>query len=187
MRHAAASCQPPGRGDPAGRRCKLRRASGQALVEMALILAIMLPLTLGLVAIMDVVWTYHALTTLTRQGAQYAATHCYEDDAGTNVTDWMKTNAPAFLDRPQIGSTVQIQVTYWTHDWANHSSEAFSCGASCTPTCTPDAVTVSISNYQFTHLLPLLNLQPLSLPTFATTVEMQSAGADPEQGQSFPE
>src|SRR5512141_2561380 len=72
-------------------------ASGQAMLEMALILAIMLPLTLGIVAIMDVVWTYHALVTLTRQGARYAATHCYQDDAGTNVTDWMKINAPAFL------------------------------------------------------------------------------------------
>lgn len=136
---------------------------------------------------MDVVWTYHALVTLTRQGAKFAATHCYQDDAGTNVTDWMKVNAPAFLDRPQLVSgSVQIQVNYWAHDLGNHESVAFSCGAACTPACVPDAVTVSISNYQFTRLLPLLNLQPLTLPAFSTTVEVQGAGGDPEQGISFP-
>lgn len=156
------------------------------MLEMALILVILLPLTLGIVAIMDVVWTYHALVAMTRQGARYAATHCFQDDAGTNVTDWMKVNAPAFLDKPQIGSTVQIEVTYWTHDFANHASTAFSCGSACSPTCVPDSVTVGISNYQFTHLLPLLHLEPLTVPSFSTTVEVQGAGGDPELGISFP-
>ncbi len=154
---------------------------------MALIMmTIMIPLTLGIVAIADVVWTYHALVTLTRQGARYAATHCFQEDNGPNVTDWMKANAPPFLDKPNIGTTLQIQVNYWTHDFANNQSVAFSCGAACTPTCVPDAVTVSISNYQFTHLLPLLHLQPLQVPAFSTTVEVQSAGGDPELGISVP-
>ena len=164
------------------------RCAGQASVELALILGtVLIPLTLGIVAILEVLWTYHALATLTRQGARYAATHCFQDDAGTNVTDWMKANAPVFIDRPQLqGGEVQILVNYWAHDFANHESVPFSCIAACTPACVPDAVTVSISNYQFRHLLPLVHLEPLTIPAFSTTVEVQNAGGDPETGASSP-
>ena len=172
------------------RRCVPSPASrGQATVETALIMmTVMLPLTFGIVALADVAWTYHALVTLTRQGARYAATHCFEDDSGSNVVTWMQSNSPPFLDRPQMaGGTVQILVNYWSHDLANQVSNPFSsCGSTCTPECVPDAVTVSISGYQFRHLLPLLGLQPLEVPSFATTVEIQSAGGDPETGISAP-
>lgn len=164
----------------AGEDARAPGCAGQASIEMALIMmTIMIPLTLGIVAIADVVWTYHALVTLTRQGAHYAATHCYLGDNGQAVTDWMKANAPPFLDKPNIGATLQIQVNYWAHDFANNQSLAFSCAGA---PCVPDAVTVSIINYQFTHLLPLLHLQPLQVPAFSTTVEVQSAGIDPESG-----
>ncbi len=164
-----------------------RRSHGQATVETALIMmTVMLPLTFGVVALADLAWTYHALVTLTRQGARYAATHCFQDDSGSNVATWMQANSPPFLDRPQLASgTVQILVNYWSHDLANQVSNPFSsCGSTCTPQCVPDSVTVSISGYQFKHLLPLLGLQPLEVPGFSTTVEIQSAGGDPETGQS---
>ena len=167
------------------------RCAGQATVEMALVLiAALIPLTLGAVAIAEVAWTYHALVALTRQGARYAATHCWQDDAGSNVRNWMQTNAPGFLDRPQlISGTVQIQVSYATHDLTTHESvpfDASTCSGSCTPSCVPDSVTVGISGYQFRHLLPLLGLQPLPVPSFSTTVEVESAGGDPETGISTP-
>jgi hypothetical protein len=164
----------------------IRASHGQATVETALIMmTVMLPLTFGVVALADVAWTYHALVTLTRQGARYAATHCYEDDNGSNVVTWMQLNSPPFLDRPQlVAGTVQISVNYWSHDLANQVSSPFSsCGSTCTPECVPDAVTVSISGYQLRHLLPLLgpSLQDgIAVPAFSTTVEIQSAGGDPE-------
>lgn len=166
-----------------------RKTSGQATIEMALILmTVLLPITLGLYAIADLVWTYHALVSITRQGAKYAATHCYEDDAGSNVVNWMQVNSPAFLDRPQLASgAVGIQVNYWTHDLTAHASVPFACGGdTCSPQCIPDAVTVGISGYQFKHLLTLFGLQPLQIPSFATTVEFQGAGGDPETGISTP-
>ena len=159
---------------------------GQATVEMALVLiAGLVPLTLGLLAVAELTWTYHALTTLTRQGARYAATHCWQDDAGSNVVSWMQANAPPFIDRAQLQSgEVQIQVNYWSHDLTTRESAPFSCAGSCTSECVPDSVTVSISGYQFGHLLPALGLSPLEIPPFATTVEIESAGGDPDTGLS---
>lgn len=165
-----------------------RNSRGQATVEMGLALVVgIVPLTLGLIAFAELAWTYHALATLTRQGARYAGTHCWQDDAGSNVVTWMQANAPAFPDRPQLATGgVQIQVSYWTHDPDTRVSVPFSCAGGCSPECVPDSVTVSISGYQFGHFLGLLGLQPLQVPPFSTTVEMESAGGDPETATSSP-
>lgn len=161
---------------------------GQASVEMALTLvAGILPLTLGLIAFAEIAWTYHALATLTRQGARYAATHCWQDDAGSNVVTWVQANAPAFPDRAQLVSGgIQIQVNYWTHDPITNQSIPFSCGGGCSSQCVPDSVTVGIGGYQFNHFLTQLGLQPLQVPPFSTTVEVQSAGGDAETAISSP-
>ena len=157
-------------------------------MEMALALvAGIIPLTLGLLAFTELAWTYHALATLTRQGARYAATHCWLDDSGSNVSTWIQANAPAFPDRLQLATGgVQIQVSYWTHDTTTHESVPFSCAGGCSPDCVPDSVTVSISGYQYNHFLTMLGLQPLQVPPFSTTVEIQSAGGDPETAISAP-
>ena len=161
---------------------------GQATTEMALVLVVgIVPLTLGLIAFTEIAWTYHALATLTRQGARYAGTHCWQDDGGSNVVSWMQANAPPFPDRPQLTTGgVPIEVRYWTHDLATHQSVPFSCSGGCSPQCVPDSVTVSISGYQFSHFLPMLGLPPLQVPPFSTTVEIESAGGNPETLISSP-
>ncbi|MBI4474545.1 MAG: pilus assembly protein [Acidobacteria bacterium] len=153
---------------------------GQATVEMALALIIgVVPLTLGLLTFAEITWTYHALATLTRHGARYAATHSWSDSAGSNVVTWMQANAPAFPDREQLASgNVQIQVNYWTHDPVS-GSIPYEPG-DCSPGCVPDSVTVSISGYEFNHLLQVLGMQPLQVPPFSATALMESAGGDPE-------
>src|SRR5438105_2314152 len=80
----------------------------------------------------------------------------------------------------EIAWTVQIDVSYWTYNPATHESEAFSCSSSCSAQCVPDSVTVGISGYQFNHFLTLLGLQPLQVPPFSTTIEIESAGGNPE-------
>lgn len=162
--------------------------TGQATIEMAIALAlVILPMTLALIAFAEIAWTYHALVTLTRQGARYAGTHCWSDSAGSNVVTWMQANSPAFPDRQQlIGGGIQIQVSYWRHDPETHQSTPFECSGGCDLQCVPDSVTVSISGYEFTHFLQMLGLPPLQVPPFATTVEMQSAGANPETAVSLP-
>lgn len=164
------------------------RRKGQATVEMALALvAGIVPLTLGLLAFAEIAWTYHALATITRQGARYAATHCWQDDAGSNVVNWVQSSAPAFPDRAQlISGGIQIRVNYWTHDPLVNQSVPFSCGGGCSSQCVPDSVTVSIGGYQFEHFLTQLGFPPLEVPPFSATVEMQSAGGDAETGVSVP-
>jgi hypothetical protein len=153
---------------------------------LALVFGI-IPLTFGLIAFSELAWTYHALATLTRQGARYAATHCWQDDSGSNVVTWMQSNAPPFPDRPMLVSgAIQLQVSYWMHDPVTHRSEPFTCGGGCSPDCVPDSVTVSIVGYQFNHFFPLLGLGSLEVPPFATTVEIQGAGGNPETGISSP-
>ncbi len=161
---------------------------GQATVEMALVLVVaIVPLTLGLIGFAELTWTYHALTTLTRDGARYAATHCWTDDAGSNVVAWMQANSPPFIDRTKlITGQIQIQVSYWTHDSLTHQSIPFTCGGGCGSECIPDAVTVRIAGYQITGLLVNIGLQPLQVPPFSTTVEMQSAGGNAETAISVP-
>src|SRR5262245_57567935 len=164
------------------------KSRGQANVETALTLLFgIIPLTFGLFAFTELVWTYHALATLTRQGARYAATHCWQDESGSNVMNWMQTNAPAFPDRPLLASGgIQIQVSYCTHDAAAHQTVPFTCGGGCSPDCVPDSVTVSITGYEFSHFFPVLGLPPLQVPPFSTTVPIDSAGGNPETGVSSP-
>src|SRR3954468_23938293 len=103
---------------------------GQATVETAIAMVVaIVPVTIALLGFAEISWTYHALATLTRQGAQYAATHCFQDNTGSNVVNWMITNAPAFPDRPMlIAGGIPIQVQYWTHDTTNHLTNPFACG-----------------------------------------------------------
>lgn len=156
-------------------------------MEMALTLVMgILPLTLGMIAFAEIGWTYHALATITRQGARYAATHCWQDDVGSNVVAWMQAHAPAFPDRGLMASGgIQIQVSYLTHNLETHTSDTFLPPDGCT-LCVPDSVTVAISGYQFNHFLTALGLPSLVVPPFATTVEMQSAGGDPEMATVCP-
>lgn len=163
------------------------KQSGQAAFETAILFAVVLvPLTFGLMVVSELAWTYHSLASLTRQGARYAATHCYMDSTGSNVTAWMLVNSPPFIDRQQLNGTAQIQVNYWTHDLTdptNPNMVPFECpGDACTAACQPDSVTISISGYQFSHLVTLIGMQPIAVPGFATTVEMQSMGGFQDSG-----
>ena len=166
----------------------IRNRGGQATVELALVMmTVLVPVTFGLLIFAEAAWTYHSLVTLTRQGGRYAATHCWRDAAGSNVVNWMQTHAPPFIDREQlITGGAEIRVEYWTHNLTARETVPFSCAASCSTECVPDSVTVSISGYQFRHLMSLLGLPPIQAPTFATTVEMQSMGGNPDTGFSAP-
>ncbi len=163
-------------------------ATGQATVELALVMmTVLVPVTFGLLIFAEAAWTYHSLVTLTRQGARYAATHCWQDAAGSNVVNWMQTNAPPFIDREQLlTGGAEIRVEYWSHDLTTRESVPFTCGGSCTAECVPDSVTVSVNGYQFRHLLSLLGFPPIRVPAFSTTAEMESMGGNPDTGLSSP-
>src|SRR5271170_1811913 len=78
------------------------RQAGQTTVEFALVYAgVLVPLTFGLIYISQLLWVWHSVVDFTRQGAAYAATHCWESSAA-NVIGFMRSNVPLMVDRDQF-------------------------------------------------------------------------------------
>jgi len=163
--------------------------SGQTTVEFALLYgAAVLPLTFMLVFISQMLWVWHSVADFTRDGAHYAATHCWMSDA-SNVTTYMTTHVPRMIDMDKFqNGEAGLQVSYFWVDPATGQLSPFTCaaGADCSTTCVPDAVTVSVTSYQFTKgLATLFRLPPVTIPPFATSLAMGSAGCD-ESGNCLP-
>jgi len=171
-------------------RCSLRPRrfrSGQTTVEFALIYAsVLLPLTVGLIYISELLWVWHSVVDFTRQGAGYAATHCWESSAA-NVVGFMRANVPLMPDRDQFqNGPAQIGVTYYAVDPSSGALSPFGCDTDCSISCIPDEVTVTVSGYQFGYFVAYLGLPPVPLPNFQTTQPIESGGCDPEQGTCLP-
>jgi hypothetical protein len=167
-----------------------RRRSGQAIAEFAVLYAgVVLPLTFMIVFVSEMLWVWHSVADFTRDGARYAATHCWMADA-SNVAGpggYMRTHVPPMIDMSQFQSgAAGIQVQYFQADPATGSLTAFSCDAGeCSAGCVPDAVSVSITNYQFTRFSSFFKLPAVTIPPFTTSVPMESAGCD-ESGNCLP-
>jgi hypothetical protein len=162
-----------------------RRQSGQAVTEFALLYGgVVLPLTFMVIVIAQMLWIWHSVVDFTRDGARYAATHCYMGD-GSNVISYMQANVPAMIDQNQFqNGTAIIQVLYWQSN--NGALTPFSgCSAVCSAACVPDAVSVGISSYQYMRFSGFFNLPFVSIPPFTTTIPMESAGCD-ESGVCVP-
>jgi hypothetical protein len=157
-------------------------------VEFALMYgAVLLPLTFGIVYTAEMYWVWHSIVELTRDGARYAATHCWQSDS-QNVISYMQANIPVNIDQAQFqsGGTAQINVNYFQLDPASGSLDPFSCQGDCSTACVPDAVTVSVTNYQFTRFVNYLKLPSITMPAFPTSMPMESDGCDPEQNSCVP-
>lgn len=164
-----------------------RTQSGAITVEYALAyLAIILPLTFGIIFTAELLWIWHSVGEWTRDGARYASTHCWQS-SGDNVMSWMRSNTPAMVDRDQFrDGSVELAVSYYLKDAASGTLAEFSCDSECSTQCIPDTVTVRVSNYQYRTFLQYLGLAPIQMPSFQTSVPMESAGCDPEQGMCVP-
>jgi hypothetical protein len=157
---------------------------GQISVEFALLFAgVLVPTTFGTIFAAEILWTWHSVNDFTRQGAGYAATHCWQSSAG-NVTAFMLANLPLMPGNDQFqNGPVQIQVSYFAEDPTTGILTPFACDGDCTTGCIPDVVTVTVSNYQVTTLL---GIPPVVLPNFQATLPMESCGCDPETGVCLP-
>jgi Flp pilus assembly protein TadG len=167
-----------------------RARSGQAAIEFVGIYGlIMLPLIFGTVFTAEMYWTWHSMVEFTREGARYAATHCWQGDAN-NVVNYMQTHAPPVVDRDQFlaGGSAQINVEYLQRDPDSGQLVAFSCAVAgdCSPDCVPDAVNVSVTNYEFRRFVAYVHVPPVVLPTFLTSMPITSNGCDPEQNVCNP-
>jgi hypothetical protein len=170
------------------RRMNDKRA-GQTLLEFPLLYAfVIVPLTFGVIFTAEMYWVWHSMVEFTRDGARYAATHCWQTDA-QNVIQYMQTHVPATVDRSQFqqGGGAIIGVSYFSRDPVSGQLTAFSCPVGdCSVNCVPDSVTVNVTNYQFQRFVSYLGLPPITMPAFPTSMPIESNGCDPEQGTCAP-
>jgi hypothetical protein len=160
---------------------------GQSSVEFVLTSAgVVFPLTFMIIFTAQLLWTWHSAVEWTREGARYAATHCYQ--GGENVRNWMRTHVPTHMDQQEFaGGTADITINYYTRNVESGALEDFSCdGSQCSADCIPDAVSVSITGYQFRHFMSYLGLPPVQMPSFLTSMPIESAGCDPDAGECLP-
>jgi hypothetical protein len=159
------------------------RQSGQATAEFALLYAgAILPLTFMFVFVAEMLWIWHSAVDFTREGARYAATSCWEPDgSSSNVLAHMQLVEPNVMKQFQTASA-QIVVAYYSLN-PDGSVTPFD-GSACNggSICIPDSVTVSVSNYQFLPFSGFFKLPPVTMPSFTTTVPMESAGYQDASG-----
>lgn len=164
-----------------------RKRSGQSTVEFALLYAgVILPLTFAVVFASEMFWVWHSVIDFTRDGARYAASHCWQSGAD-NVLGYMRTHVPRMIDMDQFQSgSAEISVQYFSRDPDSGTLVEFTCDGDCSAACVPDAVSVRINNYQFQRFVNFLRLPPVTMPDFRTSMPIESAGCDPEQGTCLP-
>ena len=165
----------------------LRCDSGQTAVEYGILYAgVIVPLTFAIIFVAEMLWVWHSVVDFTRDGARYAATHCWSAE-GQNVTAYMQTHVPRMIDMDQFQQgQAQIAVNYYSRDPDTGSLTDFTCDGDCTVDCIPDAVTVRIQSYEFRHFVNFLGLPPVTIPDFRSSLPMESAGCDAEQGTCLP-
>lgn len=174
--------------NPAVSRARRATQGGQAAAEYAIVSAgVLLPVTMMLVFTAQLLWVWQSAVEWTREGARYAATHCYQG-GGDNVRNWMRTHVPVNLDQQEFSAgTAEIQLNYYTRNAETGTLEEFACsGGDCSTECVPDAVTVRITGYSYRTFLNYLGLPPVQMPNFMTSLPIESAGCDPEAGTCLP-
>jgi len=166
----------------------MKKRRGQATVEFVIAYsALLLPVTMMIVFTAKLLWVWNSMADFTREGARYAATHCWQGN-GDNVRTYMTQNVPLVWDRDQFTSgPAQMEITYYGTNAETGALEDFSCdGGECSTGCVPDTVRVRITGYEFRSFFGYLGLPPLAMPDFQTAVPMESAGCDPETGECLP-
>ena len=163
-----------------------RGEKGATAVEFLVVgMTLVIPLCFAMFFTAQILWIWHSVAEMTREGARYAATHCYQN--GTNVRSYMQRNAPVMPDRDQfVSGSAQIVVSYYGRTLESNELTEFSCESECSLGCIPDVVKVQVTSYQYGNFLNYWGLPPVQLPDFQTTIPMEGAGCDPDTGACNP-
>lgn len=169
------------------RQSKFGSRSGAVTVEFALTyVGLIVPVTFAIVFTAQLLWVWHSAIEWTREGARYAATHCWQSD-GSNVQTYMKANVPVNIDQDQFTiGTAQLAISYYSKDPSSGAYIDFTCDGDCSVVCVPDLVIVSVTGYEFTRFLRYLGMSPIALPDFTTSMPVEGAGCNAEDGSCSP-
>lgn len=133
---------------------------GATLLEFAICATVFLTVMFTVIEFGRALWVHNALSDAARRGARYAVIH--------NAASGDQVKNVVIYGNPDGGSTPLV--SNLTPDKVNVTYSNF--GLS------DGTATVSISNYQFVLILPLLSTS-ISMPSYSTTLTAESAGLTP--------
>src|SRR4029450_7606980 len=143
-------------------RTKVNRSDerGAALVEFAIAATVFLTCMFAVIEFGRALWVHNALADAARRGARYAVVHSTGDIG--QVKNVVVYGNPAGSGEPLVNNlgTSNVNVVY--------SSFGLNKGT----------VSVSITNYQFQFVAPLIRTT-ISMPTYTTTLPGESVGLVP--------
>jgi Flp pilus assembly protein TadG len=135
---------------------------GSTLLEFAIGATVFLSVMFAVLEFGRALWVHNALTDAARRGARYAVIHAATDaDSVKNVVVYGDPN-PANGTQPVVNNltTANVVVTY-----SNFGLES-------------GTVSVSITNYQFQFVVPLIGTT-IQMPAYTTTLTGESVGLVP--------
>jgi Flp pilus assembly protein TadG len=143
-------------------RCKPMKETerGSTLVEFAIAATVFLTVMFAVLEFGRALWVHNALSDAARRGARYAVVHPASDSAA--VKNVVVYGDPAGGSNPLVSNltTSNVNVAY--------SGFGLSEGT----------VTVSITNYQFQFVIPMVSTS-IQMPSSRTTLTGESAGLIP--------
>jgi hypothetical protein len=157
------------------------------MVEFVLLYgAIVLPLTFGIIFVAEMMWVWHSLADFTRDGARFAATHCWRP-GGSNVLDYMRSHVPRMIDMDQFQTgSAELAIDYFKRSDAGVLEPFTDCdGAECSTACVADVVTVRVTAYEFRRFVGSLGLPPVRSPEFRAVASIESSGCDPADATCY--
>lgn len=136
------------------------RERGSTLVEFAIGATVFLTVMFAVIEFGRALWVHNALADAARRGARYAVIH--SASSADEVKNVVVYGSPGGGSKPLVDNltTSQVNVTY--------SGFGLNAGSA----------TVSISNYQFDFILPLVSTS-IQMPSYSTTLTAESAGLIP--------
>ncbi len=133
---------------------------GATLVEFAIGITVFATAMFGVLEFGRALWTHNALTDAARRGARYAVLHTSGDI--NSVRNVVVYGNPAGTGNPMLNnlSTANVSVAY--------NNFGLNDGT----------VTVSITNFQFQFVIPIVGTS-ITMPSYSTTLTGESAGLIP--------
>ena len=134
---------------------------GSTLVEYAIAATVFMTVMFAVIEFGRALWVHNALADAARRGARYAVLHPASDiDKVKNVVVYDDENGGS---QPMVTNLTTDNVT------VNYSGLGVNTGT----------VTVSIINYQFQFVVPLIGTT-ITMPNYTTTLTGESAGFVPD-------